>query len=245
MNHLIIPEWPAPAHVHAYTTLRTGGVSKGPYDSFNLGESSGDDLLNVQSNRNLLKEMIKIPSEPVWLNQTHSTIVHLATPRSRRQPGDASYSSYPNQVCVVLTADCLPVLICDRKGSHVAAIHAGWRGLAKGIIETTLKTLNLSPNDLLVWLGPAIGPTVYEVSEEVRQYFITIDIENSAAFTPSSKSNHWLLDLYAVARLQLKKNHIKAVYGGDYCTYTDKEKFFSYRRDGMKTGRMASLIWFT
>jgi hypothetical protein len=240
---MIIPDWPAPSHIHACTTIRSGGRSLTPYHSFNLADHVGDNEQHVQANRQLLRNKLDLPNEPIWLEQTHSTIV-LPAAKSDDRKADASFTDQPGQVCVVMTADCLPVLLCNRQGTYVAAIHAGWRGLANGVIENTVKAINLPPSDILVWLGPAIGPAVYELGQEVLDCFVEDNPEARHSFVPSSKSGHWLGNLYSLARLRLKKLNIHAIYGGDYCTYTDKERFFSYRRDG-STGRMASLIWMT
>lgn len=239
---LIKPNWPAPPHVKAYTTLRSGGVSAAPFDTFNLAQHVNDNAANVNKNRAILKNELALANDPIWIQQTHSTIVLPATSENRGKEADASFTDQANQVCVVLTADCLPLLICNREGNKVAAVHAGWRGLAHGIIENTLKALAIPASDLLVWLGPAISQKNYEVGEEVRNFFLTSNPEAESAFTPSP-NQRWLADLYALARLRLKKIGITEVYGGDYCTYEDATKFFSYRRDGDKTGRMASLIY--
>jgi len=243
--NIITPDWPAPTHIHAYSTCRNGGVSEAPYHSFNFGEHVGDDQANIEANRSLLKKRLNLPTEPIWLKQVHSTIVLPAIPANRGQEADALFSQQPNQVCVVTTADCLPLLLCDRNGTQVAAIHAGWRGLANGIIENTLQKMNLPANQILAWLGPAIGPRVYELGDEVRQYFIDKDAEASRSFVPSKNAGRWLGNLYSLATLRLEKQNISAIYGGEYCTYSASEQFFSYRRDGIKTGRMASLIWMT
>ena len=235
-------DWPAPANVNAYTTLRKGGVSETPFDQLNLAQNVGDNPEQVDKNRSILKQELKLPADPIWINQTHSTIAIPANIENTGKEADASYTALAEQVCIITTADCLPLLVCNRKGTHVAAIHAGWRGLSKGVIENTLNALNLPPEDILVWLGPAIGPKHYEVGDEVRDFFLQIDPEASKAFTPSI-NQRWLADLYTLARLRLKKLGISAVYGGKYCTYSDPENFYSYRRDGNKTGRMASLIW--
>lgn len=245
MNFILKPDWPAPINIRAYTTLRTGGISAPPYNTFNLAGHVGDDEKYVQANRELLKNKLNLPDEPIWLEQTHSTIVLPAIPANRNQKADATFSNQTGQVCVVMTADCLPILLCQRDGSCVAAIHAGWRGLADGIIEKTLQAMNPSSVDILAWLGPAIGPAVYEIGEEVRQRFIEQDPDAESAFIPSEHAGRWLGNLYELATLRLNKQGIFAIYGGEYCTYSDKDYFFSYRRDGQQTGRMASLIWIT
>lgn len=238
----IAPFWPAPRQIKAFHTLRTGGTSPAPYDSFNLGFHTGDAATHVAANRLLLKTELNLPNEPIWINQVHGITAIPALPENREATADASFSNKINQICTVLTADCLPIFICHRLGTHVAAIHAGWRGLAHGIIEETLKALAQPPHDLLVWLGPAIGPGRFEVGEDVYQAFVNQDAKASEAFIPN-KANHWLANLYQLAKLRLQKQGIHAVYGGDFCTYDAKDQFYSYRRDQGKTGRMASLIW--
>ncbi|HSW93534.1 MAG TPA: peptidoglycan editing factor PgeF [Gammaproteobacteria bacterium] len=241
MNAIITPTWPAPPTVRACTTLRLGGVSLAPYDTFNLATHVGDDKAHVLTNREQLKNTLQLPAEPFWLEQTHSTTVLFKSAGK----GDASFTDQPGQVCVVLTADCLPLLVCNRQGTVVSAIHAGWRGLADGIIENTLDAMSLSPEDILVWLGPAIGPSVYELGEDVRDCFLKKDPAAERCFRPAERDGYWLGNLYDLARQRLKKRAVSAVYGGEFCTYTDSKRFFSYRRDGERTGRMASLIWMT
>jgi YfiH family protein len=236
------PEWPAPSHIKAYTTLRTGGVSLAPYESFNLAEHVGDTVEHVYQNREILKKELHLSNEPFWITQTHSTIALKASAKNRHAEADASYTNEPNEACVVLTADCLPILLCDEKGTQVAAIHAGWRGLLNGIIPSTLKHFTSSSQDLLAWLGPAISAANYEVGDEMRDAFLKTLPECSFAFLPSPNQK-WLADLYALARLSLLKQGITSIYGGNFCTYADPARFYSYRREGSKTGRMASLIW--
>jgi YfiH family protein len=238
----IEPNWPAPKHIKAYTSLRTGGVSQMPYDQFNLGDHVGDDAHKVAANREILKKTLQLPNDPIWIQQVHGVDVVAATPENKERAADASFTNENQQICAVLTADCLPILLCDRKGTHVAAIHAGWRGLLNGVIETTLATMNLDTHEILAWLGPAIGPNHFEVGNEVRDAFLNHNSEASTAFKPSP-NQRWMADLYALARMRLAKQGITAIYGGDYCTYTDANLFYSYRRDGGKTGRMATLIW--
>ena len=237
----IEPKWPAPSCIKAFTTLRLGGVSQKPFDSFNLAKHVGDTAAHVKANREHLQKKLCLPNEPIWLQQTHSTIALSATPNHREHEGDASFTHDMNQVCVVLTADCLPILLCNNEGTQVAAIHAGWRGLLNGIIESTLEAMG-SPQNILVWLGPAIGPTHFEVGEEVREQFIAKDNEAAHAFIPSP-NGRWLANIYKLARLRFKKKNINEIYGGNYCTYSDPLSFYSYRRDGARTGRQASLIW--
>lgn len=244
MNPSVIkPNWPAPACVKAFTTMRLGGVSLPPYHQMNLAAHVGDQAESVNINRALLKKQLNLPADPTWIQQTHSTIVLPASPDNTEKEADATLTDQSERICVVLTADCLPILVCHRKGTHVAAIHVGWRGLLGGIIENTLTALNLPPQELLIWLGPAISAQHYEVGEEVRNAFLVTDPDTHQAFSPSPQKR-WLADLYTLARLRLRKMGATAIYGGEYCTYSNKECFFSYRRDGEKTGRMASLIYF-
>ena len=245
LENFIQPDWPAPAHVCAYVTLRTGGVSLTPYDSFNLAAHVGDNPDHVKENRLRLKQALDLPTEPVWLQQTHSTIVLRASENNREKEADASYADQPNHVCAVLTGDCLPVLFCRQDGTQVAAVHAGWRGLANGIIEKTVQKLNdatSSKHPLLAWLGPAIGHHAYEIGDEVRDIFLMHDSNAAAAFHLSTQ-NRWFANLYELARLRLNQVGVTQIYGGNFCTYSDNTRFFSARRDGQKTGRMASLIW--
>ena len=257
---ILLPEWPAPGNIKSLLTTRHGGWSTAPFDSFNLAAHVDDDECNVKKNRQKLAEML--PSEPVWLNQIHSNIVVDAaldtapdTALDTNNAGsiidaDGSFTTKSNAVSVVLTADCLPVLVCTRQGDGVAALHAGWRGLAQGIleqgIEQLLRAAKRQPEDLLVWFGPAIGAENFEVGEEVRQIFLQTaqnQEQTAQCFVPvKEKNNKWLADIYQLARLRLSLIGVENFSGGNYCTYRDKENFFSFRRDG-KTGRMASLIW--
>lgn len=239
---LIRPEWPAPANVRAASTTRGGGVSAAPFDSLNLGYHPRDERRNVAVNRRRLAQALALPGEPAWLRQVHgSRVLDAAAAAHAPAPADASVALQPATVCVVLTADCLPVLLCDRAGSRVAAVHAGWRGLAGGVIAAAVRALACEPGALLAWLGPAIGPRVYEVGPEVREAFLRLDAADGACFRPSP-AGRWLADLYALARRQLAGLGVAGVYGGGWCTYSDAQRFFSYRRDG-SSGRMASLIW--
>jgi YfiH family protein len=238
MPDFIVPDWPAPANVHAVVTTRRGGVSVAPYDSFNLAAHVGDDPTAVAANRARLREQLRLPAEPWWLEQVHATGVVEAGRGSR--VGDASFSRASSQVCAVLTADCLPLLLCDRDGQQVAASHAGWRGLHAGVIEATVACFP-APAGLLAWLGPAIGPRAFEVGADVWQAFIERDPANAGAFVQTDAS-HWLCDIYRLARQVLSRCGVSAVYGGGGCTFEDRERFYSYRRDGA-TGRQASLIW--
>jgi YfiH family protein len=243
---LIVPQWPAPANVHAATTTRSGGVSQSPFDSLNVAGHVGDEAVSVATNRQRLAVALLLPEKPHWLSQVHGTaVVKLDSGSIGLPEADASMTGELDCVCAVLTADCLPVLFCDRAGTKVAAAHAGWRGLAAGVLESTVEALGVPGDEILAWLGPAIGPQFFEVGEEVYQAFVEQNAEASSAFvssTASNKKGRWLADLYQLARIRLKNAGVTSVYGGDYCTFEDQERFYSFRRDG-ETGRMASLIW--
>ena len=235
----IVPAWPAPARVRALITTRNGGRSTGPYASMNLGLRVGDDPDIVETNRRLLKMFL--PVEPKWLNQVHGTRAVNAESIADPVEADASVATSPGCVSVVMVADCLPILITDRIGSIVAVAHAGWRGLAAGIIENTIRAIEARPENLLAYLGPAIGPSAFEVGDEVRDAFIAIDRTAQAAFRPHG-AGKWLADLFLLARQRLAKVGLVNVYGGGQCTYSDPARFFSHRRDRV-SGRMAALIW--
>ncbi|MDR2875183.1 MAG: peptidoglycan editing factor PgeF [Methylobacillus sp.] len=236
--NFIIPDWPAPEHVRAIQTTRQGGLSQTPYDSLNFGLHVGDDPRTVVKNRNLLNTVC--PSEPIWLEQTHGTTVALAETASCVPQADACITRAPNTVCVVMTADCLPVFLCDDAGTVAGIAHAGWRGLAAGVIEKTARAMNAPPASLMAWLGPAIGSQAFEVGAEVREVFLRHDAHAASAFT--ARGEKYLADLYLLARQRLQTAGITRICGGNFCTHTDAERFFSHRRDG-RTGRMASLIW--
>jgi YfiH family protein len=241
---LIRPEWPAPAHVRAATTTRTGGVSKAPFESLNLGKASGDEAAAVAENRRRLSAALDLPSPPSWLRQVHGPHVvraPFASPDETPE-ADAAFTTETGVVCVVQTADCLPVLFCDDAGSTVAAAHAGWRGLAAGVLEATIAALPAKADQLMAWLGPAIGPQAFEVGPDVREAFAALGPEAVAAFRPQAEQGKWLCDIYALARLRLRAAGIGRISGGGLCTHTDSARFFSYRRDG-RCGRMASLVW--
>lgn len=240
MSHLT-PDWPAPANVCAASTLRGGGVSEGPFASFNLATHVGDDSAAVAENRRRLRAELQLPAEPVWLNQVHGIHVVDALSQGTAPTADASVARSPGQVCVVMTADCLPVLFCDRAGTRVAAAHAGWRGLVGGVLEATISSLATPPADLLVWLGPAIEQSAFEVGEEVREQFISRDPANAAAFEHNPRGR-WQADLYALACNELKRLGALQIHGGGFRTVADRDRFFSYRRES-KTGRMATLVW--
>lgn len=243
MSVLITPLWPAPNNVVAFNTTRKGGVSAQPYDALNLGTHVGDDGTVVAENRRRLKDIIAAPTEPFWLEQVHGTRVLRLDENSDRadNQADASYTNIAGQVCAVMTADCLPVLFCSRQGTEVAAAHAGWRGLCDGVLEQTLACFDSSPEDILAWFGPAIGPTAFEVGGEVRAKFIEQDADAEQAFTEHGEK--YLADIYQLARLRLRRAGVQTISGGDLCTVSDKSRFFSYRREPV-TGRMAALIWF-
>ena len=233
-----VPDWPAPPGVRTLQTLRTGGFSPAPWASFNLGNHVGDDPARVAANRAELRQAL--PGEPLWLAQVHGTLVVEAGLAPQGASADASFSRQPGQVCAVMTADCLPVLFCDRAGTVVAAAHAGWRGLLDGVLENTIAALRVAPGELLAWLGPAIGPERFEVGDEVRAAFVAHDADAANGFRP--QGSKWLADIYALARQRLLQAGVTAISGGGACTVSDAERYFSYRRDGV-TGRMATLIW--
>lgn len=233
-------DWPAPPGVRALQTTRVGGASQGPHASFNLAAHCGDDPAAVTRNRALLRESLALPAEPAWLNQVHGCAVARA-PVPGLPAADASVAEGHGQVCVVLTADCLPVLFCAEDGSAVAAAHAGWRGLAGGVLEQTLAALGRPPSRLLAWMGAAIGPAAFEVGAEVREAFMTQDPDAATCFTPG-RPGRLQADLYALARLRLRRAGLERIYGGGLCTVSDAERFFSFRREPV-CGRMASLIW--
>lgn len=234
----LVPDWPAPARVRAVCTTRTGGCSRGAFAGLNLAAHVGDDPDDVAYNRMQLRSALELPSEPAWLEQVHGAeVIDAGSPEPRR--ADASLTRASGVVCAVLTADCLPVLLCDAAGSRVAAVHAGWRGLAAGVLENAVAALD-APY-LMAWLGPAIGPDAFEVGAEVRQAFVAPHPVSAHAFTPAH-GGKWRADLYELARLALARAGVSRVYGGGWCTYGDPERFYSYRRD-VKTGRMVTLIW--
>jgi polyphenol oxidase len=251
--NIITPRWPAPKNIHAFTTLRHGmGVSQVPFDHFNLGNrysDQGDTPSAVETNRKWLMEKFSLPSAPHWLRQVHGVEVlrfdspaNLTGDFNRDEPvADAAVTSQKNIVLSILTADCLPVLFCNTDGTEVGAAHAGWRGLAAGMLEHTVSAMNSKPETILAWLGPGAGPLAYEVGAEVYAAFIDQDSNAVIAFTATRK-DHWRVDLYQLARLRLHKLGVTDIAGGEHCTISEPEKFFSHRRDH-RTGRMASLIW--
>jgi YfiH family protein len=238
MHDWLMPQWPAPAKVKTCVTTRSGGVSAMPFDSLNLGEHVGDDPQAVAKNRQRLVSLLGC--KPAWLQQVHGVAVAEANPALVLE-ADASWTSTAGIACTVMTADCLPVLFCDRAGTRVAAAHAGWRGLAAGVLESTLEQLAVPVDQVLVWLGPAIGPKAFEVGAEVREAFVAQQRQATAAFLPSANPDKFMADIYQLARFRLAACGVDAVYGGDFCTYSDL-RFFSYRRS-VQTGRFASMIW--
>ncbi|BFM49425.1 peptidoglycan editing factor PgeF [Marinomonas sp. THO17] len=238
---LITPNWPVPASIKAYVSTRHGGNSAAPYLSLNLGNHVGDDVALVARNRQIFAEQISMPDTVIWLNQVHGTNVVKLPLTDVVESADAAFSCQVEQVCAVLTADCLPVFLCDPQAQEVAVVHAGWRGLCEGVIESCLKYFS-SPHRIIAWLGPAIGPQAFEVGQDVYNAFCEKDSLAKTAFR-QGENGKWLADIYLLAKQRLSAYGVLQVYGGDYCTFSDEEEFFSYRRDGV-TGRMASVIWF-
>jgi polyphenol oxidase len=233
-------EWPAPRHVRARVSGRGGGVSTGRYASLNLAAHVGDEPRAVRENRRRLALDWELPAEPCWLDQVHgATVADLDAEGELR--ADGAVTSHAGVVCTIMTADCLPVLLADRRGTRVGAAHAGWRGLAAGILPAAVAAMRLPATDLLAWLGPAIGPEAYEVGDEVRAAFVGRDTGAGAAFTPNGHGR-WQADLYALARLSLASAGVTAVYGGGSCTFTEPASYFSHRREA-PCGRIASMIW--
>ncbi len=235
----IVPDWPAPANIRAIITTRAGGVSRGPFASLNLGLRTGDDPQAVAANRARLRAAL--PQEPKWLRQVHGGDVVDADALTGTPEADASIARRAETVCAVMIADCVPVLLADRDGTVVAVAHAGWRGLAVGVIENTVSALGRDPGGLLAYLGPGIGPRAFEVGLDVRDAFLARDPQAAAAFAPQAPGK-WLADLFLLARQRLQRAGVDSIHGGGLCTYSDTARFFSYRRD-RTTGRMAALIW--
>ena len=243
----LAPDWPAPARVLALSTRRDGGCSAAPYDSFNLAAHVGDDPVAVQANRDRLARLLPGGCSVQWLTQVHGTRVIEAGEEGVEPEADACWTRTPGRACAVLTADCLPVLVCSVDAEVVAAAHAGWRGLLGGVLERTIAAMGIAPDRLLAWLGPAIGPGAFEVGAEVREQFLAAAPAADAAATDAgfipnvARPGHYFADLYALARLRLAAAGVRRVWGGNDCTYSAGDRYFSYRRDGV-TGRMASLI---
>lgn len=240
----IRPDWHAPPGVAAASTTRHGGVSRGPWSSLNLGDHVGDDSRDVAENRRRLARELDLPGVPAWLRQVHGSAVRQVEGTAEvagDRCADACCSASAGGVCVVMTADCLPVLFCNRAGTRVAAAHAGWRGLLAGVLENTLDCFDDPPGQLIAWLGPAIGPAAFEVGDEVRDLFIAGDPASGRYFEAHGEG-HWMADIYGLARHRLGLYGVGRVSGGGFCTYSEPARFFSYRREGI-TGRMATLVW--
>lgn len=244
---LIHPDWPAPGRVQAVFTTRLGGVSVGVFSGLNLGAHVEDDPACVADNRRQLREQLQLTQEPVWLTQVHGTKVYPVREAAEAQPAlppqaDAAVTRLVGVPLTVMTADCLPVLFCDRAGSVVATAHAGWRGLCDGVLEQTVAAMGAPSSEILAWLGPAIGSSAFEVGDEVRSAFVAQDPAAAEAFVPGMSAGKWLADLYRLARQRLNAVGVEQIYGGQLCTFSDPARFYSYRRDG-QTGRMSGLIW--
>lgn len=243
----MVPDWPLPPGVRAVQTTRSGGVSLAPYASLNLALHVGDDPAHVQANRQRLRQDLALPGEPLWLEQVHGTEVYRAQDAAllaQAPHADAAYTRHRGVVLAIMTADCLPLLFAAQDGSEIAAAHAGWRGLAAGVLENTLRQFQAPPGEICVWLGPAISQAAFEVGDDVRDAFVQHGGEAGAAFIPGSRPGHWQADLYALARLRLRAAGVTWISGGDLCSFQDSARFYSYRR-ATPTGRMASLIWRT
>ncbi|ENM5742633.1 peptidoglycan editing factor PgeF [Vibrio metoecus] len=237
---MIFPNWNAPKQVKAFSSTRHGGFSQGAYQGLNLGMHVGDDPELVLRNRQSLVEASTMPSSPIWLNQTHSTVVlNVDAPTEQVLDADGLITSTPKVVCSAMTADCLPVLMTNRTGTQVAAVHAGWRGLVNGIVEQTAARMS---GDVMVWLGPAIGAQAFEVGEDVFAAFVAHHPQAEHAFTPRAQQGKWLADMSQLVKLRLHELGIEQVFDSGLCTYQDADRFYSYRRDGV-TGRQAAFIW--
>lgn len=236
----IVVDWPAPPNVRAIMTTRIGGVSSGAYASLNLGSHVGDSSEAVAENRRRLRTIL--PEAPVWLEQVHGTQAVALEAAEHGTEADAVVSRSPGRVCAIMTADCLPVVLCDRDGSVVAAAHAGWRGLCDGVLERTVASMQVPPTSLIAWMGVAIGPSAFEVGSEVRAAFMAKNVQAKAAFRPSQNPEKWFADIYLLTTQRLQECGVRAVFGGEGCTFSEPDRFFSYRRDGV-TGRMATCVW--
>ncbi|RMG29072.1 MAG: peptidoglycan editing factor PgeF [Gammaproteobacteria bacterium] len=239
----IRPDWPAPPNVHALVTTRNGGVSAPPWDTLNPATHVGDDPAAVAENRRRIRTLGGLPSEPLWLSQVHGSTVADDGRVGQEIPADGRITRRPGRVCAVLTADCLPVLLCNRQGTAVAALHAGWRGLAAGVLEAGVAAFAQPPEELLAWLGPCISQAAYEVGAEVHAALLRGDPGAGAAFLPTAPGR-WRLDLEGLARHRLARAGVRALFGGGFCTFGAPDRFFSHRRDGT-CGRLASLVWFS
>jgi YfiH family protein len=240
MIETVTPDWPAPARVKACCTTRRGGHSEAPFDSLNLGLHVGDREADVMRNRERLREQLALPSEPCWLKQTHSVDV-VTLENDARRDADAAVTRTPGYIATVMTADCLPILLCNRQGSEVAALHAGWRGLQAGIIQATLSAMQSPGADLMAWIGPGISQACFEVGDEVHAAFVAADPASASCFQ-ANRPGHWLCDLGGIAASWLIGLGVRHVARSPHCSYRDAGLFYSYRRENV-TGRMASLIW--
>ncbi|MPW30798.1 peptidoglycan editing factor PgeF [Agarivorans sp. B2Z047] len=237
----LLVDWPCPKNVKAVYSDRLAGASLAPYDSYNLGDHVGDDASAVQSNRQHFQQ--GMPQQVCWLKQIHSTrVVNASESNMRFAEADASFAMQQDAVCVVMTADCLPVLFCDKQGTVVAAAHAGWRGLLDGVLENTVAAMNIAPSEIMAWFGPAIGPDAFEVGAEVYQQFVAKDSKLASAFKASVNSGKYYADIHQLAKQRLSALGLNDVYADASCTLNNASRFFSYRRDG-QTGRMAAAIW--
>ncbi|NOH25871.1 peptidoglycan editing factor PgeF [Vibrio europaeus] len=237
---LIVPNWPAAKQIKAFASTRCDGFSTGVYQGLNLGTHVGDELAKVEQNRQWLTEQANMPSAPVWLNQTHSTVVEeVNAPTSQVLNADGVFTTTTNVVCSAMTADCLPVLLTNVQGTQVAAVHAGWRGLASGIVENAVEKFD---GEVMAWIGPAIGAPVFEVGKDVVDAFVSVEAKAVTAFTPRTKEGKWLADMNQLVTQRLQLAGVNQVYYSGLCTFEDAERFYSYRRDGV-TGRQATFIW--
>ncbi len=241
-KHYLAPDWPAPHNVHAFHTMRHNGHSKAPYDQFNLSGSIGDDLSAVSNNRQQLHEELELKKPLHWLKQVHGTTILAIDQPQHHYTADGCFSQSQHQACIILTADCLPIFLCNQQGTEVAAIHAGWRGLLNDIIPAAVTKLSSPANQLMAWLGPAISQQHFEVGKELQVDFISKNRENSTAFN-QSKRGRYFADLYKLAKISLASCGVNEVYGGGHCTYRQQDDFYSHRRDKGNTGRLASIIW--
>jgi hypothetical protein len=240
MIETIRPNWAAPSAIQACCTTRVGGVSAAPYNSLNLALHVGDDAARVTQNRRLLREQLKLRAEPCWINQTHGTRT-VTLEQDVTRDADAAVTRVAGTIAVVMTADCLPILLCNRAGSEVAAVHAGWRGLQAGVIQSALATMNSPNHQLMAWIGPGISQACFEVGDEVRTAFID-SMPDAQAFFSANRRGHWLCDLGGLAEQELKAQGVGEVCRDSHCSYRDSDRFYSYRRTAT-TGRMATLIW--
>jgi len=242
MLDFIRPNWDAPASVRAVCTTRTGGRSRGAYASLNLADHVGDRADHVAINRASVARALGLPDSPVWLRQVHGTQVVDAARAAPGTEGDGAFTARAGVICAVLTADCLPVLLCDADGTRVAALHAGWRGLAAGVLERGVAALDCPPDRMIAWTGPAIGAGAFEVGEEVREALAVDEAQANARFSPAKRPGHWFADLRGLAADRLRACGVGEVCHDGGCTLSESDRFFSYRRDGA-CGRMATLIW--